>query len=172
MALDGFVFDKRNITSAAWAHYNWIMTGKQDGLTSGCDMTVSGNDVNIADGYFFIRGRMGIVSGTTTVTAPTVASGTAYCTLVAQIDLTKVNTTDEMKQLTFEVLTSASTYPSVTQEDLDNGGNIYQVAFAHFDVTANGISNFTPVIGEVDTDYIHADQFSYVSGTNSLYLTL
>lgn len=170
--LDGFVFDQRPITSADWAHYNWVFSGKKDGITSGCGMTVSGNDINIADGYFLIRGRMGVVRGTTTVTAPTVSSGTVYGLLVAKVDLSQINTASEMNQLTFEIKTDATAYPTVTQEDLDNGGTVYEVAFARFTLSVNGIANFTRVVEEQVIDWISARQITYNQSTNSLYFNL
>lgn len=170
--LDGFVFDRRPITSEDWAHYNWVFSGKRDGITSGCGMTVSGNSVYVADGYFLIRGRMGVVKGTTTVTAPTVSSGQLYATLVARIDLSQTNTEETLNQLVFDIKTDQTAYPAVVQEDLDNGGSVYEVTFARFMLSVNGISNFEQVIQERVVDWISQSQISYNAGTNSLYFNL
>ena len=170
--LDGFVFDTRPITSKDWAHYNWVMARKRDGITGGCEMSVSGNDISIADGYFLIRGRMGVVRGTTVVSAPTVSSGQVYALLVAKIDLSQTNTASTMNQLTFEVKTNSSAYPTVTQQDLDDTGTIYELAFAKFTISSNGIENFEEVINEVAIDWVSESQFTFDSDTDSLYLTL
>ena len=170
--LDGFVFDQRPITSEDWAHYNWVFSGKKDGVTSGCAMTVSGSDINVADGYFLIRGRMGVVKGTTTITAPSVASGQLYAVLVAKIDLTQTNTETEMNQLTFEIKTSQTAYPTAVQQDLDAGGTTYEVIFARFLIGVNGITNFTRVIDTRVIDWISASQITYNSSTQSLYFSL
>lgn len=170
--LDGFVFDQRPITSEDWAHYNWVFSGKKDGVTSGCEMTTSGSDINVADGYFLIRGRMGVVKGTTTITAPTVTSGQLYGVLVARIDLTQTNTESEMHQLTFEIKTDQTAYPTAVQEDLDDGGTIYEVIFARFMIGVNGISSFTPVVNTNVVDWISASQITYNPSTQSLYFSL
>lgn len=144
--LDGFVFDQRNITSIEWAHYNWVFSGKKDGVTLGCDLSYSGNTITIGAGYFLIRGRMGVLTGNTTVNAGTTDSATLYCVLVAEINLSATNTLSELNQLTFKVLSSTSDYPVPTQEDLDDDGTIYQIPFAKFNLTTYGITNFARVI--------------------------
>lgn len=144
--LDGFVFDQRNITSTEWSHYNWIFSGKKDGVTNGCALSFTGNNITIGAGYFMIRGRMGVLTGNTTVNAGTTDSATIYCLLVAEIDLTATNTLAELNQLTFKILKSTSNYPTPTQQDLDDDGTIYQLPFATFTLTTYGITNFNPVI--------------------------
>lgn len=139
----GITFDRCNVTSANDAHYHWTFLNKTNGVTKGCAVTSTSNTITIGKGYFIIFGRFVQITGDEIITPEAVTTGTAYRRLVYEIDLTKTNTDTEFNQGYFKVLSSANTtYPALTQQDLDNGGTVYQMPFARFTQSVGGISNF------------------------------
>lgn len=140
--VNGIVFDLQNVTAADLAHTFWIICGMRDCITSGCGMTYSGRNVYLTAGYFFARGHLVKLTGTTEVEGPTVTSGQLYCHLVFEIDLSQTPSEEEFTQGKFKILSSATGYPTATKEDLDNNGSVYQMSFAKFIMTNTGISGF------------------------------
>jgi hypothetical protein len=140
----GITFDKQLMKSKDHAHEVNYYYGGDLGVTKGCEVTenVDGNLV-VSAGYFIITGRLVAVEGTEIVTVPVVASGTLYSTLIFEIDLTKTNTAESFLQGTFKIVSDASAYPTLTQEDLDDGGEVYQFEFARFENTVGGIEELT-----------------------------
>lgn len=140
--VQGVTFDKQLMASEDFAHQvNYFYQGKM-GVSKGCEIStnVDGSLV-ISDGYFSIYGRLLKNVGDTAVEVPSVPSGTLYSSLVFEVDLTKENTIDAFNQGQFKIVSNAATYPTLTQENLDDGGNIYQLEFARFENTVNGIVN-------------------------------
>ena len=142
--IEGMIYDQQNIAAIDMAKVFWMYGGKRDGIIDGCTMTYTNSAINLAAGYFSARGHLTKLSGTTSVSLPTVSSGTLYCNLVYQIDLSQSASENSFTQGSFLILTSNSGYPTVTQEDLDNGGSIYQMSFAKFVLGASGISTWQP----------------------------
>ena len=139
-------FDKQLLKSEDFAHQvNQFYQGKM-GVSKGCEIStdVDGNIV-ITDGYFSVYGRLLRNLGNTIVEVPAVASGTLYSFLVFEIDLSQENTIDLFNQGTFKILSNAIAYPTLTQEDLDNGGTIYQLEFCRFENTVAGIVNLVDI---------------------------
>lgn len=140
--VQGITFDKQLLASEDFAHQvNYFYQGKM-GVSKGCEVSadVSGNLV-ISDGYFSIYGRLLKNVGDTVVEVPSVPSGVLYSILVFEVDLTKENTIDTFNQGQFKIVSNAVTYPTLVQENLDNGGMVYQLEFARFENTVNGIVN-------------------------------
>ena len=131
----GITFDKCLLTSRQHAHFQKLFLNNTDGVTKGCQVSQSGNNVYIQKGFFVISGRFMEVTGVETIQTPTVTSGTLYCKTICEIDLSKVNTESDFTQGYFKTLTSASGYPSLIQEDLDNDGTIYQMPFCQYTKT-------------------------------------
>lgn len=142
MAVQGITFSKQLVTPYEDAHiYNFLLNGR-NGKTKGCKMTFGKDDIYISNGYFFIANRLVKIASMETVSTPIISTGTAYCRLVFEIDLSKTNTTAEFEQGYFKILSSESEYPGITQEDIANGGMIYQLPFAKFTKTVSGIGAF------------------------------
>lgn len=161
MAVRGITFSKQTVSSNDDAHIYEILLNGRKGKTKGCKMTFGTDDIYISNGYFFAANRLIEVSSNETVSTPVVTSGTTYCRLVFEVDLTKLNTNSEFNQGSFKVLTSTADYPGIIQEDLANGGNVYQLPFARFTKTINGIATF---VSELETvGYIKDDETIYVS---------
>lgn len=148
MAIRGITFSKQTVSPSDDSQIYKVVLNGRKGRTKGCTMTFGSDDIYIADGYFFIANRLVEISSVETVSTPVVSTGTTYCRLVFEIDLTKTNTNTAFEQGYFKILSSASGYPEVTQEDLENGGNVYQLPFAKFTKTINGIGSF---VSELET---------------------
>ncbi|MDD2952500.1 MAG: hypothetical protein PHC95_04965 [Parabacteroides sp.] len=95
-------------------------------------------------------GRLVNVVGTETLTPTPIEVGNQYNRLVFTVDLSKENTASEFKQGFFEFLTSYDDYPTLTREDLFNGGLVYQIPIAKFMLTVNGIGSFVEEMGSVN----------------------
>lgn len=141
--VEGIVYDLQNITAEDMAAIAYQFGGLRDGIIKGCSMSYTTTQIALTSGYFSARGHITKLSGTTSVTLPTVSSGTLYCNLVFQIDLSQTASSESFTQGAFQILTSNSSYPTVTQEDLDNGGSIYQMSFAKFILGTGGITTWT-----------------------------
>ena len=157
----GITFSKQSVSSNDDSHvYNVLLNGRK-GKTKGCKMTFGTDDIYISSGYFFAAGRLVQVSSSETVSTPTVSSGTIYCRLVFEIDMTKTNANNAFNQGAFKVLTNASDYPAITQEDLETGGSIYQLPFARFAKSVSGIGSFVSELEAVG--HVEGDATVYVS---------
>lgn len=161
MAIRGITFSRQSVSSNDDAHIYNLMLGGRNGRTSGCEMTFGTDDIYIASGYFFAASRLVNISSTETIATPVVSSGTRYCRLVFEVDLAKTNTDSEFAQGYFKILESSTDYPSITQEDLNNGGNVYQLPFARFTKTVAGIGSFKSELTSIGN--IAQDAMIYVS---------
>lgn len=172
MAVRGVTFSRQTVSSNDDSHiYKLLLNGKE-GATKGCKMTYSKDDIYVSDGYFFISNRLVEIPSTETISTPIVTTGTYYCRLVFEIDLSKTNTNSSFEQGYFKILSSASAYPDIVQEDLENGGNVYQLPFAKFTKTVNGIGTFVSelkkiVATEVNKTIFVADSGNDASGDGS-----
>ena len=125
----GITFDKQLLTSRQHAHFQRLFLHSTDGITKGREVSQSGNNVFVQKGFFVISGRFVEVTGVETIETPPVTSGTLYCKVVYEVDLSKTNTESNFTQGQFKTLTNAAGYPSTIQEDLDDNGTIYQMPF-------------------------------------------
>lgn len=166
MAIRGITFSKQTVTSNDDAHINQILLAGKNGRTRGCKMTFGKDDIYISEGYFFAANRLIQIPSPETIATPVIATGTTYCRIVFELDMRKVNTNLEFNQGYFKVLTSTLNYPEIVQEDIENGGNMYQLPFAKFVKTVNGIASF---VVELETIGIMPipDSIIYVSPSGS-----
>jgi len=142
--IEGIVYDLQNITAEDMAKVYWMYGGKRDGIITGCTMSYTNSDITFTAGIFSARGHLTKLSGSTTVELPEVSSGTIYCNLVYQIDLSQTASQLSFTQGSFIILTNSSAYPTPTQQDLDNSGTIYQMSFAKFILGTSGITSWQP----------------------------
>ncbi len=143
--INGITFDECLITSSDFAHYMYTMLSKTNGITKGCEMTWSTQNVYIGKGCFVQAGRMIQIVGTEQIVSPVVQSGQLYCKVVFEIDLSKTNTTDSFNQGYFKTLTGTESYPEVIQEDLDDEGTIFQIPWCQYIKNIQGITEFKDI---------------------------
>ena len=140
--IKGFRFTNQLSNAEVDARIHQEFLNKNDGIFYGMELSNTSNSITIAEGLCEIAGRPVAVVDTETVN---VGSDTSYCLLILEIDLTKDSTQDVFEQVSFKVLESSTSYPTVTQEDINiyNGENsIYQLEFAKFKIGSNGITDF------------------------------
>ena len=140
--IKGFRFTNQLSNAEVDARIHQEFLNKNDGIFYGMELSNTSNSITIAEGLCEIAGRPVAVVDTETVN---VGSDTSYCLLILEIDLTKDSTQDVFEQVSFKVLESSTSYPTVTQEDINiyNGENsIYQLEFARFKKGSNGITDF------------------------------
>ena len=160
MAIRGITFPKQTVSSNDDAHIYKVLLNGRKGKTKGCTITYGIDDIYVSEGYFFIANRLMNITSVETIPTPVVTTGTTYCRLVFEIDMTKTNTNSVFEQGYFKILSSSSAYPNVTQEDLENGGNVYQLPFARFTKTLDGIASF---VSELES-------IGHIEGNTTIYV--
>lgn len=140
--IKGFRFTNQLANAEIDARIHQEFLNKNDGIFYGMDLNKTTNSITISEGMCEIAGRPVAVIDNETVA---VSTDNLYCLLVLEIDLSKESTKDIFNQVSFKVLTSVSSYPNVTKQDINqyNGtNNIYQLEFARFRTGLNGINEF------------------------------
>ena len=170
--IKGITFDSQQISAANMGHFMNVFSGKQSGITQGCAITYDSDNLYIAPGYLLLCGRQVQIVGTQTVPLETVVSGELFCKTVFQIELSQTNTTSTFLQGTIETLTSASGYPAVQQDDIDNGGIIYQWPIAQYHVTVSGADSVVDLTESVSVNWIDKSKFTLNTSTNTLTIDL
>lgn len=170
--IKGITFDSQQISAANMGHFMNIFSGGQSGITQGCAVTYDANNIYVAPGYLLLKGRQVQIVGTQTIPLETVSTGGLYCMVVFQIDLSKTNTEEIFLQGTIETLTSASGYPTLRQDDIDNGGTIYQWPIARYHVTPSGADSLTDQTEEVAVDWLAKSKLTLNTTTRTLTIDL
>ena len=140
--IKGFRFTNQLANAEVDARIHQEFLNRNDGIFYGMDLNKTTNSITISEGMCEIAGRPVAVIDNETVA---VSTDNLYCLLVLEVDLSKESTKDIFNQVSFKVLTSVSSYPNVTKQDINkyNGtNNIYQLEFARFRTGVNGISEF------------------------------
>ena len=153
----GITFSDQIITSKDDAHCRNIFLSNAAGITKGCEITNEEASVSISEGYFVVYGRFVNIVGKETITIEKQDAGSIYCRLVFEIDLNESNTADTFNQGRFKVIKDLEEYPTVVQEDLDAEGKVYQLSFARFMNTPNGIIEFVPEVVHVEVNELWKD---------------
>lgn len=138
--LKGHVFKLQTFKNEAFAHFIDTFLQGNVGVTKGCELSNTSTSVTIDAGYFVIAGRFLQILDSETISDLT---DDGYYKLICEIDLSQENTTDEFNQGSIKVVKNTSAYPTLTQEDLFDDGNVYQYEFAKFRVANSVITNFT-----------------------------
>ena len=155
--LKGHVFSKQLFENQIFALFINTFLDGANGISSNyansMDLSYDGFTVTIDSGAVCIQGRFLEESTTTEIT---VDEDTAYCKLVIEIDLDQTNTTSELNQAYYKVLTDDSDYPELTQTDIvGNNAGIYQYELAKFTVSSDGIDNWEDTRTYLDFDSIY-----------------
>ena len=150
--LKGHVFENQTFSNKVFALFMDFFLNKKSGILKGCKLSYTSSSISIGEGVFFVRGRPLEIIGSETKTTDV---DNAYCTLVCEIDLSKENTETELNQANIKIIKDSSTYPTLTQEDITDGGNIYQFPFAQFKTTSGVISEFKDVSEGIDYNNIY-----------------
>ena len=140
--IKGFRFTNQLANAEVDARIHQEFLNKNDGIFYGMELSYTSNSITVAEGLCEIAGRPVAVIDNETVNAGT---DNLYCLLILEIDLSKDSTKDVFNQASFKLLTSSTSYPTVTQQDINmyNGSNnLYQLEFARFKSGTSGITEF------------------------------
>ena len=114
--IKGFRFTNQLANAEVDARIHQEFLNKNDGIFYGMDLSKTNNSITISEGLCEIAGRPVAVINNETVA---VSTESLYCLLILEIDLSKESTKDSFSQVSFKLLTSSSSYPSVTQQDIN-----------------------------------------------------
>lgn len=140
--IKGFRFTNQLANAEVDARIHQEFLNKNDGIFYGMELSYTNNSITVGEGLCEIAGRPVAVIDSETVSAGT---DNLYCLLILEIDLSKDSTKDVFNQASFKLLTSSTSYPTVTQQDINmyNGSNnLYQLEFARFKSGTSGITEF------------------------------
>ena len=140
--IKGFRFTNQLANAEVDARIHQEFLNRNDGIFYGMELSYTNNSITITEGLCEIAGRPVAVIDSETVN---VGTDNLYCLLVLEIDLSKDSTKDAFNQVSFKLLTSSTSYPTVTQQDINmyNGSNnLYQLEFARFKSVTSGITEF------------------------------
>lgn len=154
MAITGYQFDMQMVPASKDASVIHALTGESNGvLRRGNDFAIMANglQVTIGTGQAIIQGRLVEVTSNESVTLP--ANSTGKICIV--IDLTKTNAVVGVPGQSGYSATIKQVYilpvvGSLTQDDLNNGGYIYELPLATFTTTSNSatIVQTNPIIND------------------------
>ena len=137
--LRGHVFKSQTFANEVFGLFIDTFLQGNMGIVRGCELSSTNNSVTVGAGYFCIKGRFLEILGEDTVNV----SSNGYYSLICEIDLSQENTKEDFNQGSIKVVSDTSGYPTLTQQDINNGGTMYQYEFARFRVTDSGITDFT-----------------------------
>lgn len=140
--IKGFRFTNQLANAEVDARIHQEFLNRNDGIFYGMDLSKTSNSITVSEGLCEIAGRPVAVVDNETIA---VSEDNLYCLLVLEIDLSKETTKDVFNQVTFKLLTSTTSYPTVTQQDINiynTSNNLYQLEFARFKSGISGISDF------------------------------
>lgn len=158
------------------AKYYEKLTNSMCGIVEGGVVTiVSANTLHITSGWGIILGRLFTINAED-INVETSASGTVNGRLKMVIDLSNPDTPISFAS------EARSSLPALTQEDLNNGGYVYEYALATYsidelnatNIVSNTPINITPVSGAVvksDTTSDKTLSMTYDSANDILDIT-
>lgn len=149
----GYVFPNQLASNEVDSMIYRKMLNYNDGIFRGMELSNTTTTITVGEGVIMMAGRPVGIVGSESITTGT---DNAFCKLVLEIDLTKEATESTFEQVSLKIIKSGSAYPNVTQDDMDEGGTLYQVELARFKTTASGITEFTDTRPFLDFEGIWA----------------
>lgn len=142
--LKGHTFAEQVFGNQIFALFIDTFTGGRCGVSNKYKnkmaVTYSGSTLTIQSGAACIRGRFIEEDTSSTISAGTTNS---FCKLVIEVNLDKVNTSENFLQAEYKVIKNSNNYPELTQNDIvKNVSGVYQYELARFKTNTNGITEF------------------------------
>ena len=142
MSLIKITFDASSVSSKMDADIIHFLANKQNGIFTDvlgrCQASVSNSYISFQSGYIQVYGRRIFVESGTRIALS--LDGSAYGYVIVKIDLGN-------NELSLELKEALSAYPVLTQEDLMNGGLIYEFPLTRYTKTASSVTldaNYVP----------------------------
>ena len=137
--LKGHTFNLQTFTSEAFALFIDKFLNGTCGVAKGCELSNTNNSATIGEGYLVIRGRfLQIISNETISNIST----NGFYSLICEIDLSKINTAEQLNQAEIKTIYDSSAYPTLIQQNITGSGTKYQYEFARFKVENGSITDF------------------------------
>lgn len=167
MSLRGHVFDKQLFHNEIYALFQDTFLDSSSGILpkfkasnnrEGMEAYAEGRNLYIKNGVACICGRFVEETDEVYNLTSMLPSGTNYCILVIEIDLSQTNTIEELNQVHYKILSNSSIYPTLTQQDITNTNltGIYQFELARFKTDASSITDFSRSnVSKLDIDSVY-----------------
>ncbi len=139
MSLRGHVFSKQLFSSDCFALFIDTFLGSNSGIVKGCELSNTANSINLEKGFFCVNGRFLEEEGGST------------------FEIEAVEQASELKQAYYRIIQAKNDYPTLQQDDVSIEGNIYQLEFARFKITTNGIEEFEDKRTFLDFDSFYSE---------------
>ena len=150
MSIRAITFNEQLCTSEDDALIHDLFLNGHIGKLTGCAITNNSNSITIGTGYFMIAGRLVNINGEHTIDVGS-SEVTKKCQLLFSLDMSKENTVVDFNQGKFEIIKDNTDYQELTQEDIHNGGKIYQMEIARFELVPDtGINNLEITWGNIN----------------------
>lgn len=157
--IKGHSYDEQIYYSVVDRLINNTFLNKTNGIFNGvgnsCQLNNTSNSITISNGFFIVQGGVTEIVDSETIS---VILDNSYCSLVYEIDMSRENTDTTFTQGQFKIITGQNSYPTLTQQILQENNGIYQYEFARFRAYTTGIANFQDRRTFVDYESI----FSYI----------
>lgn len=142
MAFKGITFAGQNVTpkndgGLYNAHYG-------DGILSGCSMAISGDELVIQSGQFIACGRVCQVDGATSVDLSGRTITTGYIQVIMNYDLSQ---SEGSQWYTTFVESATTTFPALTQDDINGTGTLYQLELAIIQISGGNLTSINSSCG-------------------------
>lgn len=145
--LKGVVFDNQTMTPKGFARA--MERALTDGVLYGCGVTYSGTNVTLGAGWLIAKGRVvEVASNTTESTSPTYANGYGRLKLILDLGETSTSSTNHQARIDVDY-SNTSSFPALTQEDINGSGTVYEIALGIFKYTSGAITEMISTIGTV-----------------------
>lgn len=135
MSIELHTVDGGNVQAINDGRFYSELTGAIGGIVLGADCTASGGlVVSVSSGWGIASGRLFTITAENYTVTPS-SSGTKKGRLFVRIDLT--NADEPIKVMSI----AETSLPQLTKQDLSNGGTIYEIELANYDITTLAVSN-------------------------------
>lgn len=119
-----------------------------DGIVDGCAMTYAGSTLHLAPGRLIIKGRGCYIPAALDLAVTGASSG--YARLLLSADMTASADPDNFKQLplTLEYSSTLGGFESLSRDDINNGGQLYQMVLCVMSLGTGGITGIVQTCGQ------------------------
>lgn len=149
MPFRGVTFSGQNVTpkndgGLYQAHYG-------DGILWGCSMNISGDDLVIQSGEFIMGGRYVQVDGATNVDLSGRTLQTGYIQVIMNADLSQG---EGSQWYTTFVESATTTFPALTQDDINDNGSLYQLELAVVQISGGNLTSVVSAVTNSPLEFI------------------
>ena len=160
MAFKGITFAGQNVTpkndgGLYQAHYG-------DGILWGCSMNISGDDLVIQSGEFIAGGRVCFVDGATNVDLSGRLNNTGYIQVIMNYDMTQG---EGSQWYTTFVESATTTFPTLTTDDINDNGDLYQLELAVVQISGG---NLTAITSSVRPSHLITSPYIWINSDSSI----